>query len=176
MGLTQSSGPKTTTGNFKAILSGRSEVPPRVTTATGEASFTVNSANNTVAFSIRVHNIRNVISATLNRGTSGTTGPVVAQLFGPVAPSGGKVSGALAAGSIEKSELEGPLAGKNISALVELLRSGRAYVNIATSDGSSPPNSGAGDFPAGEIRGQVIAATSAGVSACFGSDAGMLCA
>jgi hypothetical protein len=33
--------------------------------------------------------------------------------------------------------------------------SGAAYVNVHTSDGVEPPNTGPGDFPGGEIRGQV---------------------
>src|SRR5207249_402096 len=33
--------------------------------------------------------------------------------------------------------------------------SGNAYVNVHTNDGMAPPNSGPGDFPGGEIRGQL---------------------
>jgi len=32
---------------------------------------------------------------------------------------------------------------------------GNAYVNVHTNDGMAPPNSGPGDFPGGEIRGQL---------------------
>ena len=32
---------------------------------------------------------------------------------------------------------------------------GNAYVNVHTNDGIAPVNTGAGDFPGGEIRGQV---------------------
>jgi hypothetical protein len=35
------------------------------------------------------------------------------------------------------------------------IRSGNAYVNVHTSDGVGPPNQGPGDFPGGEIRGQL---------------------
>ena len=34
--------------------------------------------------------------------------------------------------------------------------SGNAYVNVHTNDGVDPPNTGPGDFPGGEIRGQVF--------------------
>jgi len=35
------------------------------------------------------------------------------------------------------------------------MRNGGAYVNIHTDDGIAPPNTGPGDFPGGEIRGQL---------------------
>jgi len=35
------------------------------------------------------------------------------------------------------------------------MRSGDAYVNVHTNDGIDPVNTGPGDFPAGEIRGQI---------------------
>jgi hypothetical protein len=37
--------------------------------------------------------------------------------------------------------------------LIALIQSGNAYVNVHTSDGSANP--GPGNFPGGEIRGQV---------------------
>jgi hypothetical protein len=39
--------------------------------------------------------------------------------------------------------------------LVDLLTSGNAYVNVHTNDGIAPTNTGPGDFPGGEMRGQV---------------------
>jgi len=33
---------------------------------------------------------------------------------------------------------------------------GTAYVNVHTSDGVAPPDTGPGDFPGGEIRGQLM--------------------
>jgi hypothetical protein len=33
--------------------------------------------------------------------------------------------------------------------------SGNTYVNVHTNDGVDPANTGPGDFPGGEIRGQV---------------------
>jgi hypothetical protein len=40
-----------------------------------------------------------------------------------------------------------------MSALVDALNSGNAYVNVHTNDGVPPASSGPGDLPAGEIRG-----------------------
>jgi hypothetical protein len=41
--------------------------------------------------------------------------------------------------------------------MIALMRTGGAYVNVHTNDTSNDPtnNSGPGDFPAGEIRGQI---------------------
>jgi hypothetical protein len=38
--------------------------------------------------------------------------------------------------------------------VVTALESGDTYVNVHTNDGVEPPNTGPGDFPGGEIRGQ----------------------
>ena len=38
---------------------------------------------------------------------------------------------------------------------VALIENGNAYVNVHTNDGVAPVNTGPGDFPGGEIRGQV---------------------
>jgi Zn-finger nucleic acid-binding protein len=35
------------------------------------------------------------------------------------------------------------------------MRAGNTYVNVHTSDGVAPINTGPGDFPGGEIRGQI---------------------
>ena len=38
--------------------------------------------------------------------------------------------------------------------VVTALESGDTYVNVHTNDGVAPPDTGPGDFPGGEIRGQ----------------------
>jgi hypothetical protein len=35
------------------------------------------------------------------------------------------------------------------------MEAGTAYVNVHTNDNVPPPNTGPGDFPGGEIRGQI---------------------
>ena len=39
--------------------------------------------------------------------------------------------------------------------LIALLDSGGAYVNVHTNDGVDPINTGPGDFPGGEVRGDI---------------------
>jgi hypothetical protein len=67
------------------------------------------------------------------------------------------VQGVLAEGSITSASLVGPLAGMDFSVLVAAIRAGGIYVNVHTNDGVAPANTGPGDFPGGEIRGQVRA-------------------
>jgi hypothetical protein len=82
-------------------------------------------------------------------------GPVVAFLAGPFAPAGGRVEGVLAEGTITSANLVGPLEGMSLSVLIAAMRDGGTYVNVHTDDGVAPPNTGPGDFPGGEIRGQI---------------------
>ena len=49
----------------------------------------------------------------------------------------------------------GSLAGQPLSALIDQINAGNAYVNIHTNDGVAPTDTGPGDFPGGEIRGQI---------------------
>jgi len=69
---------------------------------------------------------------------------------------GGRIQGVIATGTISAADLlVGPLAGEPLSALVELLENDEAYVNVHTHDGMGDENTGPGDFPGGEIRGQI---------------------
>jgi hypothetical protein len=58
---------------------------------------------------------------------------------------------------ITEEDLVGPLAGFSLSDLVDEMQNGNTYVNVHTSDFSGRDNTGPGDFPAGEIRGQIVA-------------------
>jgi hypothetical protein len=42
-----------------------------------------------------------------------------------------------------------------MSTLIADLKNGNAYVNVHTDDGIDPTNTGPGDFPGGEVRGQI---------------------
>ena len=58
-------------------------------------------------------------------------------------------------GTITAANLVGPLAGHPLSDLIAEMRAGNTYTNVHTNDGVAPPNTGPGDFPGGEIRGQI---------------------
>lgn len=68
------------------------------------------------------------------------------------------MQGVLAEGTITSANLVGPLAGMDFSVLVAAIRAGGVYANVHTNDGVAPANTGPGDFPGGEIRGQLRAA------------------
>lgn len=133
--------------NFQAHLSGREEVPPVKTKAQGEATFKLSKDGNSIHYKITVANIDSVNMAHIHKGASGKEGPIVVWLY-PSAPPAklipGKSNGVLAEGTITGSNLTGPLAGKTIKDLINVMKSGNAYVNVHTIQ-----------HPAGEIRGQI---------------------
>jgi hypothetical protein len=122
--------------NFVAHLSGDEEVPVRATLATGQAVFQYDAAANELRYRLIVANIDNVVASHIHLAPFGVNGPVVAFLAGP-------------------------LAGQDLTVLIAALRTGGAYVNVHTNDGVDPTNTGAGDFPGGEIRGQIRGAGAA---------------
>jgi hypothetical protein len=140
---------------FATRLSGDEEVPPRDTDARGKAEIKLSDDGTELEYKIEVSRIENVVAAHLHLGTSGMNGDIVATLFGPVEPGGGRENGRLARGAITAEDLEGPLAGQPLSALIEQIEAGMIYVNVHTDDGVGEANTGPGDFADGEIRGQV---------------------
>src|SRR6188474_1766200 len=131
---------------YIAILNGKNEVPSHSdVTATGMAGFIVNIAKTKIWYQIEAEGLKKVTQAHIHSGKSGENGPVVATLF-----KGNKdtVNGALVQGSITSDKLVGPLKGKSISDLVNLIEKSSAYVNVHTES-----------FPDGEIRGQISKGT-----------------
>src|SRR5919198_3792687 len=105
---------------FTAKLSGNDEVPPVSTTATGMAQFKVSADANKISYILNATNINNFMMAHIHQGKAGENGEPVAAL-------------SMGNGTITSSELQqGPLAGKQISDLVNLMNNGQAYVNIHT--------------------------------------------
>jgi CHRD domain len=141
---------------FKAHLKGSDEVPARQTPATGQATFTWKTADPSIfEFKVTVGNIENVTAIQLQMGARGQNGPVVATLYGPVAPGDGRKTGMIADGALSATNLTGDLAGHTIADLVSAIRSGNVYVNVLTDDGLGAPDEKPGDFSSGEIRGQI---------------------
>jgi hypothetical protein len=141
--------------NFGAHLTGDAEIPPRETAGQGQAIFQLSRDGSELSYRLIASNIENVVASHIHVGSATENGPVVAFLFGPVPPAGGRTDGVLATGTITGADLVGPLAGRPLSALIDAMRAGNTYVNVHTNDGVDPINTGAGDFPGGEIRGQI---------------------
>jgi hypothetical protein len=141
--------------DFVSGLVGDQEVPPRLTAASGQAQFKLIEDGNAIEYRLIVSDINNVVASHIHLGLPGTNGPVVAFLAGNFPPGGGPVDGLLATGTIRSNNLVGPLAGQDLSVLIQAMRSGGTYVNVHTNDGVDPTNTGPGDFPGGEIRGLI---------------------
>jgi len=140
---------------FVTHLDGGQEVPARETLATGQFTSKLNDDETELSYRLIVANIENVVAAHIHLGVAGVNGPIVAFLAGPFPPGGGRVDGVLAEGTITADDLIGPLVGQELSVLAAAMRTGGTYANVHTNDGVLPINTGPGDFPGGEIRGQI---------------------
>jgi len=140
--------------DFTARLSGEHEVPPRVTDATGVATFQLSEDGTALSYSVSVSNIENVFAAHIHCGAKRVNGPVGVTLFMGT-PGGGPISGTLAKGTITAPDPGNGCGWADLAAVVAAMNSGNAYVNVHTNDGVAPTNTGPGDFPGGEIRGQI---------------------
>ena len=140
--------------NFVAPLSGAQEVPPRDTPATGVAKFKLREDGTVLLFKVNVEDIENVVAAHIHCGAVGVNGPVGVTLF-VGAPAGGPVDGTLAEGTITAPDPGNGCGWADLAAVLAAMRAGTTYVNVHTNDGVAPTNTGPGDFPGGEIRGQI---------------------
>jgi hypothetical protein len=150
-------------GNFGTPLLAAEEVMPagvvNESTARGNAIFQLNADGTALSYRLIVANIENVFQAHIHLGAAGTNGGIVVWLYPSTDPvagplGGGRLDGVIAEGTITADNLVNALAGQPLSALVTELTNGNAYVNVHTNDGVAPTNTGPGDFPGGEIRGQ----------------------
>lgn len=151
-------------GNFGTPLSAEEQVMPEGvvnnSNAVGSAVFQLNEDGTELSYRLIVANIDNVFMAHIHRAPAGSNGGIVVWLYpstavAPAPVGGGRLQGVIAEGSITAANLVGSLAGQSLSALVGLVESGDAYVNVHTNDGVAPTNTGPGDFPGGEVRGQI---------------------
>jgi CHRD domain len=120
--------------NFIASLSGKTLSPPVSTPATGIVKFNVDP-NGNMAYEIDGKNIKGIIGAhiSLQNGTD------LAQVFNPYVEINGKseiptgeVNGQLSKGVITASDLSGPLSGKNVTDLTNLMKNNSVYVVVRT--------------------------------------------
>ena len=142
---------------FVANLSGEHEVPRRMTDATGIATFQLSEDGTALSYTLNVADIENVFAAHIHCGPKRVNGPIGVTLFtGPV--GGGPISGTLATGTITVPDPGNACGWADVAAVVAAITSNNAYVNVHTNDGVGAPNTGPGDFPGGEIRGQLLVA------------------
>jgi hypothetical protein len=152
---------------FSARLTGGKEVPPVDTDAAGRIRLAAKSQD-ALDYQISLSNLNGVVTgAHIHRGSTGTNGPVVANLniggaFASASAGDGSASASTSSGgTITSSDLKGPLAGKHVSDLVKLIEDGNAYANVHTRQHSN-----------GEIRGQLTSSSSSdvdnGISASSG--------
>jgi hypothetical protein len=140
--------------SFRAVLSGADEVPSRETLARGVATFQLSADGTELGFRLVVSNIENVFAAHIHCGAPGVAGPVGVTLF-VGAPGGGRTDGVLAEGTVTEPDAGNGCGWADLAAVMTAIESGNTYVNVHTNDGIDPANTGPGDFPGGEIRGQV---------------------
>jgi hypothetical protein len=144
---------------FMSRLSGEGEVPPVDTFALGRARFKLDDDHDSdsdndeddgddvkdesgLRFKLNVHDIEGVTQAHIHYGLPNENGPVVAFLFGLVAPTD-EIDGRLSDGTITEDNLLDLFVG-DFAGFAEALRSGMLYVNVHTDVN-----------PSGEIRGQI---------------------
>jgi hypothetical protein len=151
--------------NWSTHLSGAFEVPVRDTQGQGQAIFHLSKDGSSIDYKLIASNIDNVFMAHIHREAPGVNGPIVVWLYPSTTPANpallpkgtGRTVGILAEGTITDADVLDRPGGipYGLGDLIQDLNSGLAYVNVHTDDGVAPTNTGAGDFPGGEIRGDV---------------------
>jgi len=116
---------------FSANLSGKSEVPPVDTKASGTAQFQISADGKQIDYELNVKDLNNFMMAHIHQGKSGENGPPIVML------SMGK-------GKITSGDLQGPLNGEQLSDLAKLMQNRNTYVNVHTQQNQN-----------GEVRGQI---------------------
>ena len=163
--------------NYSVHLSGDQEptpVPPapspQDSNAQGQAIFKIAADGLSFEFKLIASNIDNVVQAHIHCGPLGVNGGIFVWLFPSVTSTAaltgptGPQNGVLAEGTVTSGATLNvrtvpasdacPGGVANFADALRQIRSGNAYVNIHTNDGVAPTNTGPGDFPGGEVRGQ----------------------
>jgi hypothetical protein len=129
---------------FSASLSGKDEVPPTQSTATGLARFQTDENGTQVSYWVNITGLSEITGAHIHNGSAGQNGDVVVTLSGPASAENAQNPVISLKGNITNDKLQGPLASKELSQFVSLMSDGTVYVNVHT-----------GEFQNGEIRGQI---------------------
>ncbi|HSF85994.1 MAG TPA: CHRD domain-containing protein [Acidimicrobiia bacterium] len=141
--------------NFRAHLNG--DGAGVETLAQGQAIFQFSQDGSELSYKLIVANLENLWMAHIHVAAEpGGNGPPVVWLLPDAPPPGSAVEGTSNGVVAQGVAIEGD-AGVSISFddLRTAIAEGRAYVNVHTNDFIEPPNTGPGDFPGGEIRGDI---------------------
>lgn len=134
--------------NFRTHLSGDNKVHTVETNATCQTVFQLNKNGMKLHYKLIVANIKNIKMAHIHMGSAEENGPVVVWLYPPAPPAKlieGSTNGVLQEKVIPKDDLVGQLKGEDLWDLVKMMKDGQTYVNVHTDQ-----------YPAGEIRGQIM--------------------
>ena len=146
-------------GTFKATLTGYEEVPAISSPGTGQFQAKLTGNGAAIEYTLTYSGLQNAFAAHIHLGQTGVNGGVSAFLCGggdkPACPA----SAGTVTGTIDPADVIGPtgqgLAPGEFDELVAALDAGVTYANVHTDDKVAPTNTGPGDFPGGEIRGQI---------------------
>ena len=130
---------------FSASLSGKNEVPPTESNATGWAKFQTHENGTQISYWVNL-SLSELTFIHIHNGSAGQNGDIVATLSGQESAEDSGSSTISLKGNMTKDDLRGPLEGKALGELVGLMRDGNAYVNVDTGD----------EFEKNEIRGQIV--------------------
>lgn len=152
--------------NYNATLSGRQQVPPVKTNGIGTAYFELLDDNQTIHYQINILDVPDITGIHIHQGKVGENGEVVVNIYNnskenislkenetkisqiesnSVTINGKTQSSFLASGTINNADLKGPLSGRNISDLINLIETKNTYINVHSKF-----------HPAGEIRGEIL--------------------
>ena len=143
-----------TAEQFRATLNGANERPTATTTTgTGIANFTFR--RDTLRWTITMNNMTNVSAAHIHIGDANTPGGVLLNLVT------GTPNSSLIEGFVTRATFTAPGSPNQavtFDNLLDMMRNGnQAYVNVHTRNTALPATQlQAGNYPAGEIRGQVV--------------------
>ena len=177
----QSAQPDGIAKNHRTHLTGSEEIlipappagapTPADSHAQGQALFQIADDGLSFDYKLIASNIENITQAHIHCGPAGSNGPIIVWLYpSPTSiaalPSGaGRHDGVLAEGTIvsgtalhvrpQPSSTVCPGGVSTFADVLAKIKANNTYVNVHTSDGVNPANTGPGDFPGGEIRGQL---------------------
>jgi hypothetical protein len=144
------------------LLEGKNEVPPHDTPANGQVFVRLSKDGQSMDYTLIVNNIKNVTQAHFHMAARGVNGPIVVWMYPSskataALPGGsGPVTKLVVEGTFTAADFRNALAGKTMADFIAAIRAGNIYGNVHTDDGNAATvNSGPGDFPGGEIRGQL---------------------